>query len=254
MRRYFAYFQYDGTAYHGWQIQPNALTVQEVFQKALKIFFQKEVELVAAGRTDTGVHASEMVAHFDIDQNLQEKDVIFHLNHLLPKDIAVFDVMEVEPDFHARFDATSRTYNYVLSRKKTAFKPNQSHYFYRQLDIDSMNEAAKLLLGEQDFSCFSKSNTQTYTNLCNITEAHWSIDDEQNWVFKISANRFLRNMVRSIVGTLIEVGEGKRTVESIRALISSKDRRNAGSSVPASGLFLTKIMYPEKGFISRTTP
>jgi len=254
MRRYFVYFQYDGTAYHGWQIQPNAITVQEVFQKAMKTFFQKEIELIAAGRTDTGVHALEMVAHFDIDQALQKKDVLYHLNHLLPKDIAIYDLKVVKSEFHARFDATSRTYNYFLSNKKSPFKLHQYFYFHRSLDIEKMNEAAHILLGEHDFSCFSKSKTQTFTNLCTISEAFWREEVEGSLAFEVTANRFLRNMVRCIVGTLIEVGEGKRTLESMTELIASKDRKNAGSSVPASGLFLTSINYPEAGFISPPQP
>ncbi|MBD99203.1 MAG: tRNA pseudouridine(38-40) synthase TruA [Verrucomicrobia bacterium] len=254
MLRYFIYVQYNGTDYHGWQIQPNAVTIQEVFQKALATFFQKEVDLVAAGRTDSGVHATEMVAHFDFDHPLDAKDVLFHLNHLLPKDISIYDIKEVKPEFHARFDARSRTYNYFLSSQKSPFKQDQYYYFHRPLDISKMNQAAKTLMGEHDFSCFSKSKTQTFTNLCTITEARWREQMEESWVFEISANRFLRNMVRSIVGTLIEVGEGKRSVESMTELIASKDRKNAGVSVPASGLFLTKIDYPSEGFISSAQP
>lgn len=248
MHRYFIYFQYQGTHYHGWQIQPNAIAVQEVFEAAMATFFQKKIELVAAGRTDTGVHAREMVAHFDLDEKLDEQDAQFHLNHLLPKDIAVLNIRVVKPEFHARFDATSRTYHYYISSKKSAFQSEFTYYYHRPLNFEKMNEAAQLLIGEKDFACFSKSKTQTYTNNCNITKAYWK-EEEGNLVFKISANRFLRNMVRSIVGTLMEVGEGKRTVESISNLIASKDRKNAGVSVPASGLFLSKVKYPESGFL-----
>lgn len=248
MNRYFAYSQFDGTNYHGWQVQPNANSVQAEIQSALQKMEQKEVEIVGAGRTDAGVHASEMVFHFDSLNEWTKRSFLHRMNSLLPKDIAVFDVRKVKPDFHARFDATERSYKYQITFKKSPFLLNQAYLFYGSLNVDLMNEACKHLIGSQDFSCFSKSHTQTFTNNCDLKEAHWQYDGDV-LVFHIKANRFLRNMVRAIVGTLIEVGEGKRDSSSIADLIASKNRSNSGPSVPASGLFLNSIIYPSEGFI-----
>lgn len=248
MRRYFLYVQYDGTNYHGWQVQPNATSVQEEIENALSIIFQEKMAIVGAGRTDTGVHANCLVAHFDYKKEISLRDVKFKLNNVLSHSISIDDISEVKTDFHARFDATSRTYEYRIAHSKNPFLMNTSFLVARELDVQKMNAAAQLLLGEKDFSCFSKSNTQTHTNNCNVMLARWE-KTSYGILFTIKANRFLRNMVRAIVGTLLEVGEGKRSVESLEELITSKNRSNAGFSVPAKGLFLVDIEYPQEGFI-----
>lgn len=240
--RYFIEIAYKGTNYHGWQLQENANTVQAEVNKALSILFQVEINVTGAGRTDTGVHAKQFYAHFDIENKCPD-NFVYKLNRILPNDIACKTIIKVNNDAHARFDATSRTYNYIITLKKNPFLINQAYFFPRKLDINSMNLAAKKLLGTKDFSCFSKSKTQTFTNNCNITNAEWKQVDE-TIVFTITADRFLRNMVRAIVGTLIEVGECKIPVEKIDQIIASKNRSEAGTSVPGYGLFLTNIIYP----------
>jgi len=248
MKRYFVYLMFDGTPFHGWQVQPNANSVQEEIEQALQTLEQRKVEIVGAGRTDTGVHAEEMVFHFDTDQKWDKRTIIHRLNSLLPKTIAVFDLREVKADFHARFDATSRTYRYIICRKKNPFWLNKAYFFNRDLNVDEMNRAAALLLGEKDFTSFSKVHTQTFTNVCELRHAKWK-EEGDFLIFEICANRFLRNMVRAVVGTLIEVGIGKRKAEDIPAILAAKNRSGAGASVPASGLYLSKIEYPEEGFI-----
>ena len=214
MRRYFIFLKFKGTEFNGWQTQPNGITVQEEIEKALAVYFQQTVPIMGSGRTDAGVHAKLMIAHFDYDKNIVINDFIYHVNNILNESISIISLNEVLADFHARFAAESRTYHYFLVESKDPFTVDFSHRIIKELDFDRMNEAAKLLLGEKDFSCFSKSKTQTFTNNCDITKAAWTQQNEL-WRFEITANRFLRNMVRAIVGTLIEVGEGKRTVESI---------------------------------------
>lgn len=249
MKRYFVYIMFDGTPFHGWQVQPNAPSVQEEVEKALQTLMQDEVPIVGAGRTDTGVHAKEMVFHFDCENNWEKSEFMHRMNSLLPKSIAVYDFRTVKNDFHARFDASSRTYRYLISQRKNPFYLNRAHQFNQKLDVEAMNRAAAELLGTYDFSCFSKAHTQTFTNICELTQAKWTKENDV-LVFQISANRFLRNMVRAIVGTLIEVGLGKRKVEEMKPLIESKNRSNAGSSVPAAGLYLHKIEYPQAGFLA----
>lgn len=248
MRRYFLYFSYDGSAFHGWQIQPNAITVQQEMQQAMQTLFQEPVELVAAGRTDTGVHAAEMVAHFDYSEAIDSRNFIHRLNSLLPKSIAIKNLKEVKPEFHARFDAIKRTYTYRLIFHPDPFLSPYSYEFRQELNLEKMNQACAYLLGEKDFSSFSKSHTQTFTNDCEIFEASWKILDN-GMEFRISANRFLRNMVRAIVGTLLDVGTGKIAPADLENIIAAKKRSEAGSSVPASGLFLSAIEYPSTGFI-----
>ncbi len=247
MIRYFVFFQYRGTNYHGWQIQPNAHTVQAEMENAWQVYFQSKIPLSAAGRTDTGVHAKEMVAHFEVESSIQKSSFIFRLNNMLPSDISIYDLKEVQPEFHARFDACNRSYEYHLSDQKDVFAEGNYYRTSKKLDFEKMNQAAKSLIGKNDFSCFSKSKTQTFTNDCEIYRAAW-VKKENHWVFEIKANRFLRNMVRAIVGTLLEVGQGKRDEDSLTDLIASKNRSNAGVSVPAEGLFLTCIEYPKEGF------
>jgi tRNA pseudouridine38-40 synthase len=239
---------FKGTDFHGWQVQPNGRSVQGELEKALRTLLQEKIALSGAGRTDTGVHAKCMIAHFDTDQNIVNDNFIFNLNNLLVDSISIDSLREVKFDFHARFDAISRTYQYVITPKKDPFQSEFAHRYTKKMDIDSMNIAAKKMLGERDFSCFSKSKTQTYTNNCNLQKAEWRERDGL-FIFEIKANRFLRNMVRAIVGTLLEVNEGKRTMESIPELLESKNRSNAGVSAPAKGLYLVDIEYPSKGFI-----
>lgn len=242
--RYFVAFSYFGKAYHGWQIQPNAITVQEVLEQAFTTLLRTPIALVAAGRTDAGVHAKEMFAHFECNTALNSTDLVFRLNNFLPEAIAVQAIFEVQPDAHARFHATARTYEYWITPQKNPFYTDLAHYVKHPLNIPAMNTAAAYLLTHRDFECFSKSNTDVHTYFCTITKAHWEVVDNR-LVFTISADRFLRNMVRAIVGTLLNIGLGKATPESIIAVLESKNRSKAGASMPAKGLYLTEVRYPE---------
>ena len=240
--RYFIEFAYNGSAYFGWQIQPDVISVQEKLNYAVTTIFQQEIEVVGAGRTDTGVHASQMFAHFDLDNKI-EGDVVYKLNSILPNDITVYKVFFVDDEKHARFDALSRSYEYKIWLGRNPFLLDFSWQIHSQkLDVALMNEAASLLLNYTDFQAFSKVKTDVYTFNCDVTEAIWKQNDNE-LIFHISANRFLRNMVRAIVGTLVDVGLGKITVADFEEVIKSKNRSNAGLSVPAKGLFLTNIKY-----------
>ena len=241
--RYFITFSYDGTAYHGWQIQPHSLSVQEELQKAMSILLRKPMEVVGAGRTDTGVHARKMVAHFDYDEEVDCPQLVYKLNKLLPRDIAVQQVEPVAEDMHARFSAKSRTYHYFVHMGKNPFLRSYSWQVYGNIDFELMNQAARVLMEYKDFTSFSKVNTDTKTNDCTITEAHRDRVGEDQWCFTITANRFLRNMVRAIVGTLMEVGRGRMTIEQLRRVIDAKDRCCAGDSVPGNALFLVQVKY-----------
>ncbi len=241
--RYFIQLSFDGTAYHGWQIQPNGVSVQEVLQGALTTLLRHPIEVVGAGRTDAGVHARMMVAHMDSPVELDCVQFSYKLNKILPRDIAVQRVWPVPDDMHARFSATSRTYHYHIHTRKDPFLRYHSWLVTFPLDFDRMNEAARCLLRYEDFTSFSKTQTDTKTNLCRITEAGWEEEGGTGWIFTITANRFLRNMVRAIVGTLIEVGRGRMTVEDFCQVIEQKNRCSAGESVPAHGLFLTEVEY-----------
>lgn len=243
--RLFIHFQYDGTNYHGWQIQPNGNTVQEELQKALSVILRQPIEVVGAGRTDTGVHARHMVAHFETVLPLvgELEGVSYKLNRLLPRDISVLRIEPVADDMHARFSATSRRYHYYISTRKDPFARQYSWQIHWQLDFDKMNEAAKMLIGEKDFASFCKVGSDVKTTMCNLTHAQWVKDSETNWHFEIAANRFLRNMVRAVVGTLIEVGRGRMTLEQFQSVLSQKSRSAAGESVPANGLFLEEVLY-----------
>lgn len=240
--RYFIKLAYNGTQYHGWQIQPNAASVQETMNKAFSVILNSEISLMGAGRTDTGVHAKEMYAHFDLEKPFDIPVTIHKLNSFLPKDIVIYSVFPVADDAHTRFDATRRTYEYHINTFKDAFLQEQSWYFHQKLDLDLMNKAASLLLKHTDFQCFSKVNTDVNTFDCTIFEAQWKQENDK-LIFTISANRFLRNMVRSIVGTLINIGLHKITLADFETIIESKNRERAGFSVPAHGLYLTKIEY-----------
>lgn len=241
--RYFIELSYNGNAYHGWQNQPNAISVQEVLEKALSRLLNTNINIVGAGRTDAGVHAAQMFAHFDAENSLDD-NLVYKLNSYLPNDIAIQDIFEVNKDAHARFNATSRTYNYKVSLSKNVFNYDFAYLHQLPLDVNAMNIACKILFEYKDFQCFSKSNTDVKTYNCIIKEAKWIKKDDE-LVFIISADRFLRNMVRAIVGTMINIGTGKIKAEDLHAIIASKDRSEAGFSVPAHGLYLTKVTYPE---------
>jgi tRNA pseudouridine38-40 synthase len=242
--RYFIHMAYDGGAYHGWQIQPNAITVQEVLNDALhKLLGNPNINVVGAGRTDTGVHASDYYAHFDIDNPISDLyDLRFKLNRFLKEDIAIYKLFPVKPDAHTRFDAISRTYHYYINSQKHPFKRKYSWYLYGDLDMNQMNLAAQKLIGKHDFTSFSKSNTQTHTNICDVMIARWTKQDDA-LIFEVKADRFLRNMVRALVGTLVDVGKGKLSVQNVQQILNAKDRREAGESVPGNALFLSHIEY-----------
>lgn len=240
--RYFVKLAYNGTNYHGWQYQPNAASVQETMNKAISVLLNAPIELMGAGRTDTGVHAREMFAHFDFGHSFDIPNLIHKLNSFLPKDISVFDIIPVHSEAHARFDASKRTYEYHINTFKDVFHQDGSWYYHQQLDVDLMNQAAEILLKHTDFQCFSKVNTDVNTFNCAISEAYWKQLDNQ-LIFTISADRFLRNMVRAIVGTLVNVGLHKIDLKEFEQIIEGKDRNKAGFSVPAHGLYLTKIDY-----------
>jgi len=241
--RYFIKLAYNGTPYHGWQCQPNAASVQETLNNAFSTLLKTEISLMGAGRTDTGVHAREMYAHFDFETPFDIPKLVYKLNSYLPKDIVIYDIIPVTDEAHCRFDATKRTYEYHINTFKDPFLQQQSWYFNQKLDVDLMNKAAKILFNHTDFECFSKVNTDVNTFDCTIFEAYWK-EERNKLIFTISANRFLRNMVRSIVGTLVNIGLHKITLEDFNTIIESKKREKAGFSVPAHGLFLTKIDYP----------
>ncbi len=243
--RYFLELSYNGKAYHGWQNQPNAISVQEVIEKALSTLLRETIAIIGAGRTDAGVHAKQMFAHFETVEEFEEENFKFKLNSFLPKDIAIHDIFKVTPDAHARFDALSRTYLYRISLEKDAFNFYGSYFFKSDLDLDKMNEASKVLFDYIDFECFSKTNTDVNTFNCTIMKAEW-IQHENELHFVIKADRFLRNMVRAIVGTMINIGVGKIDIEDLHNIIKSKNRSEAGFSVPAHALYLTKIEYPKE--------
>jgi len=242
--RYFLELSYNGKAYHGWQNQPNAISVQEVIEKALSTILKEKISIMGAGRTDTGVHAKQMFAHFDFDGDFEAQELLYKLNYFLPKDVALHRIFPVKADAHTRFHAESRTYLYRIALQKNVFNFNEAYWVKPKLNIENMTAAANILLEYTDFQCFSKSNTDVKTYNCNIMAVHLEVVDHELH-FTITADRFLRNMVRAIVGTLINVGLGKLEVADIHRIISSKSRSEAGYSVPAQGLYLTRIIYPE---------
>lgn len=246
-QRYFIELAYDGTNYHGWQIQDNAVSVQEVLNKVLATILREPVETIGCGRTDTGVHARQLYAHFDSESLVIGQQSLVKigdsLNAILPATIAVKRIIPVHTDAHARFDAVSRSYEYHVHFEKDPFKIDHSWQLRDKPDMALMNTAARIIMEYTDFSCFSKSNTQTFTNNCKITRAEW-VYSEHCLVFHISADRFLRNMVRAIVGTLMMVGKKEIAPDEVRAIIESKNRSNAGTSVPACGLYLSEVKYP----------
>lgn len=246
--RFFLELSYKGTSYHGWQRQPNAVSVQQVLEEALSTLLGVEIQIVGAGRTDTGVHAKQMFAHLDADISIDAaKELAHRLNRFLPEAIAIHGIHAVTADAHARFDATSRSYEYHITTQKNPFNSEFAYAFNTPLDIDAMNTAATLLLKHTNFKCFSRSKTDVKTYDCEITKAFWE-QQQSGLIFHISANRFLRNMVRAVVGTLLDVGTGKLSLSGFQAVLDSQDRTKAGSSAPAHGLFLTEIRYPNTIF------
>lgn len=243
MNRYFIKLAYNGFKFHGWQIQDNAHSVQSEITEKLSLLLKEDLNIVGCGRTDTGVHAHEFFAHFDTPSKLESiKDIIYKLNSFLSDGIVIYDIYLTDNEMHARFNAKKRTYKYYISLVKNPFKEHLSYYFHKDLDVSEMNKACSYLYDYKDFTSFSKLQTQTATNNCKIEKASW-LEEDGMLVFTISADRFLRNMVRAIVGTMIEIGRGKLKAEDIKSIIESKDRSKAGYSVPAQGLFLNKVEY-----------
>ena len=242
--RYFIELAYKGKNYFGWQRQPNQISVQEVLEEKLSVILREKIDIVGAGRTDTGVHAKQMYAHFDFSEKIELEKFTFKLNSFLPNDISIYRIFTVKDDAHTRFDATSRAYEYHIHLGKNPFLIDSAYQLYHDLDLGKMNDAAKMMYDYTDFKCFSKSNTDVRTYNCDVMNAVW--EKKGNLlIFHVKADRFLRNMVRAIVGTLLEVGVGKKTVEDFKLVLKSRDRRQAGTSVPAKGLFLTEIIYPD---------
>jgi tRNA pseudouridine38-40 synthase len=251
VNRYFLKLAYNGSKYHGWQSQGNATTIQEIISGSISLLLGKQIQLTGAGRTDTGVHAWQYFAHFDLPDPLDEesrKKLVFKLNGFLPRDIVIFGIIPVKPNAHARFSAVSRTYKYIISMRKNPFLEGFAYYLYGSIDIESMNKGAQILLDTKDFTSFSKVDTDTKTNICTVHHARWTKEADEI-IFTIVANRFLRNMVRAIVGTLLELGRNRITIEEFKEIIESRNRSSAGGSVPACGLYLAEIEYPPEIYL-----
>lgn len=248
--RYFLRIRYKGTFYHGWQVQDNANSVQQAVNEALKKVLRSPIESIGCGRTDTGVHADDFYLHFDVQEKIANPaEIIRKLTAMKVADIQFRELIAVKDEAHARFDATSRTYKYYIIRERNPFYLDRAAYIYGDIDLEFIKNASRFLIGKKDFGAFAKSNTQVATNICTVSEASWEAQDEL-LIFTISADRFLRNMVRAIVGTLIDIGQGKLSMDQFQSIIDSKDRRKAGMSAPPQGLFLTRIVYPESIFLN----
>lgn len=247
MARYFIYLSYNGKNYCGWQIQPNGITVQETIETKLSVLLRSNIHITGAGRTDSGVHAKKMIAHFDYHKKIELETLADKLNSILPNDIVIDKVIPTISTAHARFDAISRTYNYYITNKKNPFFNDLALIIHNPLNYQLMNEACKILYEYKDFTSFSKLHTEVKTNNCVIMKAEWQKKDDL-WIFTIQADRFLRNMVRAIVGTLIEVGRGKLTLDDFRKIIKDKNRSKAGTSAPGNALFLVDVEYPSDLF------
>ena len=242
--RFFITLSYDGTRYHGWQVQPNGPSVQEKLQWALSTILRQDIQVTGAGRTDAGVHARMMVAHFDVETMVYElQDLTYKLNRLLPQDIAIQKMESVSDEMHARFSATSRTYHYYIHTVKDPFLRAYSCELHYPLEFQLMNEAAAILMTYEDFGAFCKAHADVKTTLCHITAAQWHQTSPSSWYFEITANRFLRNMVRAVVGTLIDVGRGRLSLDDFRKVVEGKRRTEAGESMPANALFLEEVKY-----------
>jgi tRNA pseudouridine38-40 synthase len=246
--RYFFEISYNGTHYHGWQNQANAIGVQQVVEEALSKLLRTKTEIVGSGRTDTGVHCTQQFFHADIETAIQEEELVHRLNSFLPRDIAIRSIKKVKPNAHARYDAVERSYEYKVTRVKDPLLVGYAYHFFRPLDIPTMNRAAALLVGEHDFECFSKVKTDVNHFVCTIKKAQWNQKGDL-LVFSITANRFLRGMVRAVVGTLLDVGSGKITLKEFQEIIHSKDRKKAGMNVTPEGLYLMSVKYPKKIFL-----
>lgn len=248
MRRYFIYLAYNGENYFGWQTQPNGETVQEAIEKALSTLLRTPISILGAGRTDSGVHAKSMIAHFDCDiDDLNIEELVFKLNNFLNRDIVIYNIIPVRNDAHARFDAIARTYKYYVTTKKDPFLHKLKYKVHGDLNLEMMNECANVLFDYIDFTSFSKLHSDVKTNNCTIMHAEWVLEGD-DYIFTIKANRFLRNMVRAIVGTLLLAGQGKLTPNDMRTIIEAKDRSKAGTSAPAHALFLEEVEYPKEIF------
>ncbi len=245
--RYFFQISYKGTNYHGWQIQQNAISIQQVIQEKLKILSNDDIEITGSGRTDTGVHAKQQFFHVDLKTEIEVEDFRYHLNAILPKDILILAIRKVMPEAHARFDATARAYEYYLIPQKNPFKLNEAYIYFRNINLEKLNAATAILVGTHNFESFTKVKTQVNNFNCEVYHAYWK-QEEDAIVFHIEANRFLRGMVRAIVGTLLMVNEGKIEINEINEILDSQDRSKAGRSVPPDGLYLSKIIYPIRIF------
>lgn len=241
--RYFIHLAYNGANYCGWQTQPGLPTVQQTLEQALTTLLRQPTPIVGCGRTDTGVHASDFYAHFNATDEVDTRQLTFKLNSFLPEDIAIYEIFAVRDNAHARFDATARTYQYHVSDRRLPFKQGLYSRIYYHPNLELMNEGARLLMEYDDFTSFAKLHTQVKTNICHLSIAQWD-EREDEWVFTIRSNRFLRNMVRSVTGTLLDVGRGKLSLDGLRQIIERKDRCAAGVSMPPQGLFLTRVEYP----------
>ena len=243
VKRYFIWLSYDGTNYHGWQVQPNGISVQGELQRVLSTLLRQEISITGAGRTDAGVHARVMAAHFEIEADIDCKQLAYKMNRMLPQDIVVDRIEEVSLDMHARFSATERTYHYYIHTRKSPFERHYSCEIHYPLDFEKMNEAGRILTTYEDFGAFCKAHSDVKTTLCHVTRAEWIQTGDTTWYFVITANRFLRNMVRAVVGTLVDVGRGRLSLDEFRSVIEGKRRSDAGESMPGNALFLEDVKY-----------
>ena len=243
VKRYFIWLSYDGTNYHGWQVQPNGISVQGELQRVVSTLLRQEISITGAGRTDAGVHARVMAAHFEIEADIDCKQLAYKMNRMLPQDIVIDRIEEVSLDMHARFSATERTYHYYIHTRKSPFERHYSCEIHYPLDFEKMNEAGRILTTYEDFGAFCKAHSDVKTTLCNVTRAEWIQTGDTTWYFVITANRFLRNMVRAVVGTLVDVGRGRLSLDEFRSVIEGKRRSDAGESMPGNALFLEDVKY-----------
>ena len=243
VKRYFIWLSYDGTNYHGWQVQPNGISVQGELQRVLSTLLRQNISITGAGRTDAGVHARVMAAHFDFEGDIDCQQLAYKMNRMLSGDIVISRIEEVAPDLHARFSATERTYHYYIHTRKDPFLRHYSCEIHYPLDFAAMNEAGRILTTYDDFGAFCKAHSDVKTTLCHVTRAEWIQTGDTTWYFVITANRFLRNMVRAVVGTLVDVGRGRLSLEDFRKVIEGKKRSDAGDSMPGNALFLEDVKY-----------
>lgn len=246
--RYFFEIRYKGTHYHGWQSQANAVGIQQIVEEALSKLLREKIAIVGSGRTDTGVHCMQQFFHADIERSFDRDGLILRLNSFLDKDIAIRSIRAVKPDASARYAAVERTYEYRITRAKDPFLNGLAYFVHKPIDVPTLQRSSALLIGTHDFECFSKVKTDVNHFMCEVRKAEWAQKGDQ-LVFTISANRFLRGMVRAVVGTLLDVGTGKRTIDDLRRILKSRDRKQAGQNVPAEGLYLVQVRYPKSIFL-----